>query len=88
MAFGSYMDFWFRYGFFQMRIFQWLRSKRPVVTDWQDYHVQPFENVRLKDGSEAKLNDHVMRRRLADGLWEYRWPTEQEANDQWKADQW
>jgi hypothetical protein len=58
------------------------------VNDWQDYHGQPFENVRLKDGSEAKLNDHVMRRRLADGLWEYRWPTEQEANDQWKADQW
>jgi hypothetical protein len=71
-----------------MRIFNWLRSRRPVVTGWQDYIVQPFETVRLEDGSEAKINDHLMRRRLADGLWEYRWPTQQEADAFFAADQW
>jgi hypothetical protein len=71
-----------------MRIFNWLQSRRPVVTGWQDYTVQPFETARLEDGSEAKTNDHVMRRRLADGLWEYRWPTRQEAEAFFAADQW
>jgi len=65
-----------------------IRSRRRSPTGWQHYRVLPFGSIRLKKGSLSKFNDHVMRRRLADGLWEYRWPTEAEAYEEWESGWW
>lgn len=57
-------------------MFGFLRRRR---SEWEDYSVLPYTVLRLKDGREARCPDHVMRRILADGLWEYRRPTATEA---------
>lgn len=54
-------------------------SNRRRPSEWEDYSVPPFNVLKLKDGTEARCPDHVMRRMLADGLWEYRQPTVIEA---------
>jgi hypothetical protein len=69
-----------------MGILDWLRWSGP--TGWRPYKVQPFDNIRLKDGSIPKLADVVMCRRVADGIWEYRWPTEKEAAEDFADRQW
>jgi len=61
-----------------MSIFGWLRKQIP--TNWSPYKVGPFAGIRLKDGSEAEMSDLVMRRRLANGTWEYRRPMRKPPN--------
>jgi hypothetical protein len=67
-------------GVLVMSMYRWYRHHRDP-TGWQFYNVLPFCRVRPKDGPVARFNDLVMRRYLDDGLWEYRWPTQEEADD-------
>jgi hypothetical protein len=58
-------------------------SAKSTDTGWQYYHVPPFRSVKLKDGAVAKFNDLLLRRRLADGTWEYRRATQDELDDEY-----
>jgi hypothetical protein len=53
-----------------------------LTGDWLDF-VVPFWYipVRLTDGSRASMGNHVMRRKLSDGSWQYRSPAKDEAAD-------
>jgi hypothetical protein len=69
-----------------MSLFGWLRKQTP--TNWSPYKVGPFAGIRLEDGSEAEMTDLVMRRRLANGTWEYRRSTDEEAAEYFADQQW
>lgn len=46
---------------------------------WEYYDVTPWRfRVKLKNGEYAYFGTTLMRRKLDDGLWEYRRPTDDE----------
>jgi hypothetical protein len=72
-----------------MRFLKWLvASYSATVSEWHEYTVPPFRTIRLKDGSVAKLGDFLMRRKLADGLWEHRRMTAEERAEEQIKDAW
>jgi hypothetical protein len=63
--------------------------KTPVRPEWDYYEVALFKfRVQLKSGEHVYPGTIVLRRRLDDGRWEYRWPTEDEADEYQRRDAW
>lgn len=49
---------------------------------WEYYDVPPWRfRVKLKTGEYAYFGATLMRRKLADGIWEYRRPTDEEGGE-------
>jgi hypothetical protein len=70
-----------------MWLFRSLRRYSRSASEWHD-HDALFFTPRLNDGSELNYGDHVMRRLLPDGTWEYRKATPEEAAEFFSNRQW
>jgi hypothetical protein len=49
--------------------------------EWTEHHLLPWKNVALIDGGTSKRGAFVMRRRVPNGSWQYRLPTDKEDED-------
>jgi hypothetical protein len=56
--------------------------------EWHSYDAPLWSRIKLPSGRAAKSLESIMRRRAADGSWQYREMTAQEIRDQRDNDAW